>query len=125
MGDALIYVGIHAIKPGMVDVAKSAAKDLTDHLAQNHPRLKHFEIDIDEAELQMTVIQIHPDEESLLLHLDLAREKIKAAYEFLERTVKVEIYGTPSSEVATLISQMGMGAPVRFNEAAAGFSRLT
>jgi hypothetical protein len=54
----------------------------------------------------------------------LAGERIKAAYEFLEATTKIEIYGTPSDELVELIDRMRMDAPVRFNIAVASFSRL-
>ncbi len=72
----------------------------------------------------MTVVQVHPDAESLLFHVRLAAERIKAAYEFLEATTKIEIYGVPSDELVELIEQMRMEAPVRFNTAVARFSRL-
>jgi hypothetical protein len=70
--------------------------------------------DIDDDAHQMTVIQIHPDEDSLVLHLKLAGERIAKAYEFLEAT----------NALIDQIRQMGRGAPIRFNVAAGGFSRL-
>jgi hypothetical protein len=72
----------------------------------------------------MTVIQVHPDEDSLALHLGLARERIARAYEFLT-TARIDIYGTPSEALVDQIRQMGAGAPpITFNVATAGFSRL-
>ena len=61
---------------------------------------------------------------SLLEHIEVAGEKIRASSEFLEGTTKIEIYGTPSPAVVEVVNQMSMGAPVRFNHAEAGFSRL-
>jgi hypothetical protein len=72
----------------------------------------------------MTVIQVHPDEDSLVLHLKLARERIAKAYDFLDETTKIDIYGRPSDDLVDQIRQMGMGAPVRFNVATGGFGRL-
>ena len=121
---SLIYVGTHAITPGKLDVAKEVSRELGAFLEANHPRMLHFGIYIDDDAHEMTVIQIHPDEGSLALHMELARERIAKAYEFLT-TTRIDIYGTPSEALVDQIRQMGAGAPpIRFNVATAGFSRL-
>jgi hypothetical protein len=125
MAGPLIYLGTHAIQEGKTAIAKDASRELGQFLEANHPRMIHFGIYIDDAAREMTVIQIHPDEESLLLHLKLAGEKIAQAYEFLEGTTKIEIYGTPGDALRQQVEQMAMGAPLRFNASSAGFSRLT
>jgi hypothetical protein len=121
---SLIYVGTHAIAPGKLDVAKEVSRDMGAFLEENHPRMLHFGIYIDDDAHEMTVIQIHPDEDSLALHLKLARERIAKAYEFLT-TNRIDIYGTPSDALVEQIRQMGRGGPpIRFNVATGGFSRL-
>jgi mevalonate kinase len=122
---SLIYVGTHAITQGKLDVAKAVSREMGAFLEANHPRMLHFEIYIDDDAHEMTVIQIHPDEDSLALHLKLARERIAKAYDFLDATTKINIYGRPSDAMIDRIRQMAMGAPIRFNVATAGFSRLT
>lgn len=124
MPEPLILIGTHAIEPGMLDAAKSASRDLADFLEPNHPRINHFEVNVDDEANEMTVIQIHPDEDSVLFHIQIAGEKIRSAYEFLEGTTKIELYGNPSQTVIDVVNQMSMGAPVRFNQAVARFSRL-
>ena len=124
VADPLIYVGTHTIKPGMLDTAKTASRELVEFVESNHPRMIHFEVDIDDDANEMTVIQVHPDDESLLFHVQLAAERIKGAYEFLDATTKIEIYGTPGDQVIGLLDQMRGEAPVRLNIAVAGFSRL-
>lgn len=124
MGSPLIYFGIHAIKSGMVEVAREASKQLGAFVEANHSRILHFEIYIDDAAEEMVVVQVHPDEDSLRLHIDLAKDQISQAYSFLEGTTKIEIFGSPSEAMRSGIQQMAMGAPVRINEAVGGFSRL-
>lgn len=124
MASPLIYLGTHAIQEGKTGIAREASRQLGQFLEANHPRMIHFQIYIDDAASEMTVIQIHLDEASLVLHLKLAGEKIAQAYEFLKGTTKIEIYGTPSDALRQQIQQMAMGAPVRFNAADAGFTRL-
>ena len=124
MAGSLIYVGTHAITQGKLDVARQASREMGVFLEANHPRMLHFGIYIDDGAHEMTVIQVHPDEDSLVLHLQLARERIAKAYDFLDATTKIDIYGRPSDALVDQIKQMGMGAPIRFNVATAGFSRL-
>lgn len=125
MPETLIFVGTHVVKTGMTDAASAASQDLAKFLEQSHPRILHFEIDIDDDAHEMTVIQIHPDAESLMEHVRLAGDRIRAAYEFLEGTSGIEIYGTVTPELVDLVDKMSMGAPVRFNQRVAGFSRLS
>lgn len=125
MTDPIIYVGTHRIKEGALEVARDGSVQMGEYLEANHPRMIHFGIYIDDEAHEMTVIQVHPDQASMLQHLEIARDKIAQAYGFLEGTEKIEIYGSPDGELVDLIGQMAMGAPVRFNQAAAGFSRLT
>ena len=79
MPGPLVYVGKHAIQEGKLEVARESSRDLAAHLEANHPREAHFEIAIDDARREMTVLQVHPDEESLKLHVQLGGDRIKAA----------------------------------------------
>ena len=124
MSNPLIYVGTHAIKPGMLDTARKASEEMVQFVEENHLRMMHFEIDIDEAAGEMTVVQIHPDGESLILHVQLAADRIRSASEFLEATTNIEIYGPASDELVGLINEMRGDTPARFNTAVAWFSRL-
>jgi hypothetical protein len=87
----------------------------------NHPRVLQFEIYIDDDAREMTVIQIHPDEASLMLHMQLAGDRIARAYEFLD-TVVVRMFGNASETF--MQGAMGGREDVRFERPFAGFSRL-
>jgi hypothetical protein len=117
----IVFVGTHRIHEGKLEIAKEASADLAQFVRDNHPRILHFEIYIDEETREMTVIQIHPDEESLMLHMQLAGDRLARAYEFLD-TVVVRIFGTPGDS----FKEMAMGGRenVSFERAYAGFSRL-
>ena len=121
MPGPIVFVGTHRIHEGKLDIAKAASADLAEFLRENHPRVLHFEIYIDDATREMTVIQIHPDEESLMLHMQLAGDRLARAYEFLD-TVAVRMYGTlnePFKQAA-----MGGRENLSFAEPYTGFSRL-
>lgn len=125
MSGPVIYVGTHTIRQAKLEAAREGSSALVEFLRANHPHVVHFGIYIDEPSHLMTVIQVHPDEESLFLHLRLAGEKIAAAHEFLEGTTGIDIYGTPSDSLVELVQTMARGAPVRFKTPDAGFSRMT
>jgi hypothetical protein len=121
MPGPIVFVGTHHIHEGKLEVAKEASAELAQFVRDNHPRVLHFEIYIDDQTREMTVLQIHPDEESLMLHMQLAGDRVARAYEFLD-TVVVRMFGSPSD--AFKEAAMGGGANVTFERAYAGFSRL-
>lgn len=121
MPGPIVFIGTHRIHDGKLDVAKEASAELVRFVGDNHPRVLHFEIYIDDETREMTVIQIHPDEESLMLHMQLAGDRVARAYGFLD-TVVVRIFGTPSDSFKE--AAMGGGANLSFESAFAGFSRL-
>jgi hypothetical protein len=121
MPGPIVFVGTHRIHEGKLDIAKEASAGLAQFVRDNHPRVLHFEIYIDDATREMTVIQIHPDEESLMLHMQLAGDRLAGAYEFLD-TVAVKMFGHPSEPFKS--AAMGGRESVSFQTPFAGFSRL-
>jgi len=122
MPGLIVFVGTHRIHEGKLGIAKEASADLAQFVRDNHPRVLHFEIYIDDATREMTVIQIHLDEESLMLHQQLAGDRLARAYEFLD-TVEVRMFGNPSESFKE--AAMGGRAEVSFATPYTGFSRLT
>lgn len=121
MPGPIVFVGTHRIHEGKLDIAKEASAALAQFIRDNHPRVLHFEIYIDDATREMTVIQIHPDEESLMLHMQLAGDRLARAYEFLD-TVAVRVFGNPSEPFKS--AAMGGRESVSFETPYSGFSRL-
>lgn len=122
MPGPIVFVGSHQIHEGKLEIAKEASADLARFVRDNHPRILHFEIYIDDQTREMTVIQIHPDEESLMLHMQLAGDRLARAYEFLD-TIGVRMFGNPSESFQEMA--MGGRAELTFATPYAGFSRLT
>ena len=124
MARPIIYVGRHGIQPGKAEQAHSASADLAEHLESNHPSYLHFQITISDDGQQMDVLQVHSDEASMVLHMQLAREKIAAAYDFLTGTTAIDIFGDPGEEVTATIKGMAGDASVTIHRPQHGFSRL-
>ena len=75
----------------------------------------------------MTVVQVHPDAESMATHMRLIMQHISEAYaDYLEPESTMQIYGTISEQLAQTIAGASQGSTdaVTIREPFAGFSRL-
>ena len=78
------------------------------------PRLIAFNAYVSEDGTEVTVVQVHPDADSMGFHMQVARNHISQAYQsVLEETKRIEVYGTPSDAVLETIRQLaGSGVPL-------------
>ena len=70
-------------------------------------------------------MQVHPDEDSMALHMQVAGEHFAQAYEFLDTTKSIQIYGKSSG---ALVEQMKQASSpevaVIVKSELTGFNRL-
>jgi hypothetical protein len=128
MKDApFIFIGTHKVKPGKLEEYKAWFADYCDTtVAPNEPRLLAFNAYADPARNEVTVVQVHPDAESMVHHISVITEHVARAYvDFLERESRWQIYGTPRAGVLELIQQVaGAAETPTSQEPFAGFTRL-
>lgn len=69
---------------------------------------------------------MHPDAESMGLHLQVAAQHISGSYtEYLDETVSIQVFGEPTDEVLATMRRLAPdGVPLSSNRAFAGFNRL-
>ncbi len=73
----------------------------------------------------MSVVQVHPDADSMASHMQVAGEHFAQAYEFLDTTESVQIYGTPGDTLLKEMKQVSLsGVPIIVKSEFAGFDRL-
>lgn len=127
MSAPFIFIGTHRVKPGKLEEFKAWFANYIDTTVEpKEPRLLSFEAYTDRDTNTVTVVQIHPDAESMVHHLEVITEHIAKAYgDFLERESSWQIYGTPRAGVLELIQQAaGDEAKPTSQEPFAGFTRL-
>jgi quinol monooxygenase YgiN len=127
MSAPFIFIGTHRVKPGKLEEFKAWFANYIDTTVEpNEPRLLSFEAYTDRDTNTVTVVQVHPDAESMVHHLEVITEHIAKAYgDFLERESSWQIYGTPRAGVLELIQQAaGDEAKPTSQEPFAGFTRL-
>ena len=122
-----IFIGTHKAKPGKLEEFKAwFANYIETTVEPNEPRLLSFEAYADAKANVVTVVQVHPDAESMVRHMEVITEHVATAYvEFLERGSNWQIYGTPRAGVLELVQQMaGDEEAPTSQEPFAGFTRL-
>jgi quinol monooxygenase YgiN len=122
-----IFIGTHKVKPGKLEEFKAwFANYVATTVESNEPRLLSFEAYADPVANLVTIVQVHPDAESMVHHMEVITEHVATAYiGFLERDSRWQIYGTPRAGVLELIQQMsGDEEPPTIHEPFAGFTRL-
>ena len=127
MAAPFIFIGTHKVKPDKLEEFKAWFANYIDMTVEpNEPRLLSFEAYSDPKANVVTVVQVHPDAESMVHHLEVITEHVAKAYvDFLERESSWQIYGTPRAGVLQLIQQAaGDQETPTSQEPFAGFTRL-
>jgi hypothetical protein len=128
MSAPFIFIATHTVTPGQFEAFERYFIDFSDTVVEpNEPRLLSFQGYADPASNEVTVVQIHPDAESMVHHLSVITEHVAVAYaDYLERESRWQIYGTPRAGVLEKIQALGGDSTTpQSREAFAGFTRWT
>ena len=107
MSQPFIFIGTHTLKEGKLEDFKKSCGGLVEVVEANEPRLIAFNLYVNQDGTEVTVVQVHPDADSMLFHMQVAREHISEAYQStLEKTERIDVYGKPSDTVLEMISQL-------------------
>jgi hypothetical protein len=114
MSGPFIFIATNRLKQGKLEDERKRVPELCDFIEANEPRLIAFNEYASEDGTEVSVVQIHPDAESMEFHMDLVAERAARAYaETLEATTSIHVYGAPSDGVLEMLSrQAGAGVPL-------------
>jgi hypothetical protein len=127
MVDPFIFVQTAPIKEGRLEGYKTDFKDTVALVADREPRILHFASYINEEGTEQTVVQVHPDAESMRFHMQIAAQHIeeRGPRNLDFSRMRIEVYGTPTEPVLELMRELaGSGVPVTVKTLASGFNRL-
>lgn len=125
-----IFIGTHKIKPGRRDDFKRYfAQFTTDIVEPEEPRLHSFYGCAAPDSDYVTIVQVHPDADSMATHMKVGMEHFATAYaEYLEPESTMQIYGHLTEDLIRMISAAaatgGDGSSATIREPFAGFDRL-
>jgi hypothetical protein len=127
-GQVWAFIGTHTIRDGKLEDFQQSCGELVKVVEANEPRLIAFNIYVNEDGTEATILQVHPDPDSMLFHMQVVREHISEAYQsVLEKTKRIDVYGKPSATVLETIGQLaGSGVPLSVKaHYLGGFTRAT
>jgi hypothetical protein len=126
MPSPFIFIATNRLKAGRLDLERDRVPGLVEFIEANEPRLIAFNEYVNEAGDEVTVVQVHPDSESMEAHMEIVRERAQQAYAHtLDATVRIQVFGRPTQAIlATLRQQAGNGVEISVNgEHLGGFTR--
>lgn len=109
MSGPFIFIGSYAVQEGKVEEARKALQELVEIVETNEPRLIAFNVYLDEEGSKVSVVQVHSDATSMGFHMKLVANHVSGAFEYLEKTLGVQIYGEPGEGMVDMIR--GMSEP--------------
>ena len=77
MAAPFIFIGTHKVKPGKLEEFQAWFADYCDTTVEpNEPRLLSFQAYADPDANEVTVVQVHPDAESMVHHMSVVGEHV-------------------------------------------------
>ncbi|MGH8775263.1 MAG: hypothetical protein ACRDWI_08855 [Jiangellaceae bacterium] len=126
MIEPFIFINTFAIKEGRTEDFLNACQKILELAETSEPRLLHIGFYVNEEGTEATTVQVHPDEDSMSVHMKVAEEHINEAHDFLDfTTMRYQVYGSLSEAVLEQMRQLaGSGVSVTNKDQASGFNRL-
>jgi len=113
MSEPFIFIGTHRLKEGKLQDFTKTCVELAKFVEQNEPRLIAFNLYVDENGEEVSVVQVHPDAESMLFHMNFAREHIEQSVDVFETTTSIQVYGRTNDAVLEMIRELSVpGVPL-------------
>lgn len=130
MTTPFIFIGTHKINPGKREAFKTYFATFSSEIVEpQEPRLHSFYGYTAPDSDVVTIVQVHPDADSMATHMKIGMEHFTEAYaEYLEPESTLQIYGTLTADLIQAISAAaqttGDKDSVTIREPFTGFDRL-
>jgi hypothetical protein len=111
MSGPLIFISHSRVKPGKLQAYQAHRQQATELVEAEEPRMIAFNSYASEDGTDVSTVQVHPDSESLDVHMKLFFEKLQErAFQALD-SYEINVYGTPSDAALELLGQMPSQLP--------------
>src|SRR5262245_8746292 len=115
MSEPFIFIGTHRLREGKLEAAKGMGEWLAELVKSEEPRVTAFSAYVNDEGTEVSVVQVHPDADSMLFHMELLSKHITGAYEGdgpLDETLSIQLYGDPGATVLEMVRQFNPGVPL-------------
>lgn len=127
MDDFVAYLDTSEVRPGKLEVLKTAMAELAAFVEQNEPRIISYSVFFSQDGSTMSVLHFHPDMASLEFHMKVAGPKFPPVAPLI-RMKTIEIFGRPSDDLLAQLREkarlLGSGSVI-VRDIHAGFARFT
>ncbi len=125
MPEPVIFVDTWKIREGRLEEFKDAAREFVEFVSEHEPQLIAYNVYVDEQSHHSTVLQIHPDSESIEFHMKIAGPHFGRFMELYEPGGRIAVHGRPADHVLDRMRQMAQqfGVTVVVKDLCAGFGR--
>jgi hypothetical protein len=125
MSAPFIYLNTTGVKQGQLEGWLKYFAEFAEFIEANEPRLLHFGTYVNEEGTEQTIVQVHPDPESMAFHMGLLAEHASAAGDYLDfSTARSQVYGEPDPAVLEQIRGFAPHIPVTVGTPGGGFARF-
>ena len=114
MSGPFIFIATNRLKPGKFDEEKARVPGLVEFVQASEPRLLAFNEYANEEGTEVSVVQVHPNADSMAFHMEVVAERAAAAYaETVDATTGIQVFGTPDNAIVEMLRrQAGTGVPL-------------
>jgi hypothetical protein len=126
VSEPIVSIDVSEVRRGRLEELKTLMKELAEFVEAKEPRPISYQMFLDPDGTMMTVIQVHPDSESMELHMELATSLFPRFSDLLT-LARIDLYGEPSAELLRRMREKGRmlgDAPVVEHRLHAGFTRF-
>ena len=127
MSEPIVLVDSNQIREGRRAELEAAMKDLVAFVEANELRPILYQMYVNEAGTTMTVVQVHPDSDSVELHTKVAAP-VFAKFSELLTMATMDVYGSPSPALLEQLRKkaqlLGSSGALGVHSLQAGFTRL-
>ncbi len=101
-----VFIGTYHVREGKLEAFKKYWQEFLDYIEPREPRLISINLYVNDEGNEVSVVQVHPDADSMLFHMGVAQKHIGTAYaEYLDSTAGTQIYGTPNDATLAMVEQ--------------------
>ncbi len=127
MSQPFIFISTFRLKQGKLEAFKEMCQGLVEFVGSNEPRVIAFNLYASADGTEVSNVQVHPNADSMVSHMQLLREHISGAgseESAIDVTTSNQIYGAPSDAVLEMIEGFDPGVPLPIKPVPlAGFTR--
>lgn len=127
MSGSIVLFDVSTVIEGKLNELKAAMAELAEFVAASGTRAIAYDMYLSADGGQMTVVQIHPDSESVEAQM-AAAAPIFAKFRDLLTMTAMDVYGEPSDSLLQVLRRkadlLGLGRPPALHSLYAGFDRF-